>query len=299
MNPFVQTNLARVRESASAILISTILSFTSLAQTNAGSVAVSSEAESSAAPLALDFDVVSIRQSRNADAPMTHAFPPDGDSMTFTNTPLSMIILFLFNSDHPGLTRGLPDWTKTERYDIAAKVTDPEVAKYQKMTLAQHKLMLQRVLADRFKLQIHRESKIIPIYNLVLATTGSKMREAKPDDVPANGRTVFFIGPGQLTGKGARIADLAFALSDIGLGREVHDQTGLNGRFNFTLHYTPDQDAASMAGPGGQSQSASSLDAGEPPLFTAIQDQLGLKLESGKAEVESLVIDQISKPSEN
>ena len=93
------------------------------------------------------------------------------------------------------------------------------------------------------------------------------------------------------------MADLAFALSDIGLGREVHDQTGLAGRYNFALQYTPDLDGAT--GSDGQSQSSLSVDARGPALLTAIHEQLGLKLESGKAPVEFLVIDHIEKPSEN
>jgi uncharacterized protein (TIGR03435 family) len=299
MTGFVAYNLGRSNRLAFGILIFSTLTITPLAQTNAGTVASPPKAEPPGALPALEFDVVSIKQSKNNDAPMRHAFPPDGDSMTFTNTPLSMIILFLFNSDHPGLTRGLPDWTKTERYDITAKVTGPEVSQYQKLTLAQRKMMLQRVLADRFKLQIHGETMAIPVYDLVLSRSGSKMSRAEAEDVPANGRVVFFTGRGQLTGKGAKMADLAFALSDIGLGREVHDLTGLTGRYNFTLQFTPDQDAAPMSESGGQPQNASSPDALGPTLFTAIQEQLGLRLQSDKAPVESLVIDHIEKPSEN
>lgn len=214
--------------------------------------------------------------------------------MTFTNVPLFIVIMYLYNSDHPAKTQGLPDWTRSERYDIVAKVTGPDVSEYLKLTQAQRKLMLQKMLEDRFKLQIHRESKPTPVYELVIAKSGLKMQPAKPDDIPANGRTVFFSGRDALSGKGATSQDLAFALSDSGMDRQVLDKTGLTGKYTFTLRFTMNQEADAAA-----QETASSPNASAPSIFTALQEQLGLKLQPANAPVEYLVVDHVERPSEN
>lgn len=227
---------------------------------------------------------------------MSHSFPPDGDSMSFTNVTLFMVMMYSFNSDRPGMTIGLPGWTKTDRYDISVKVTGPDVAEYLKLDQAQRKLMLQKVLADRFKLQLHREAKPMPVYELVVAQNGPKMQSAKSADIPANGRTIFFSGPGKLSGQGATTEDLASALSDSGMDRRVLNKTGIDGRFNFLLHFTMNQSADSE--PGGSPDNSAAGEK-EPSIFTAVQEQLGLKLEPDTAPVECLVIDHVQRPSEN
>jgi uncharacterized protein (TIGR03435 family) len=239
----------------------------------------------------IEFDAVSIRLNKSGNSQMSHSFPANGDSMTFTNVPLFMIIMFAYNADHPGKTIGLPEWTRTERYDITAKVTGPEVSEYQKFSRAQRTLMLQKVLSDRCKLQLHREKKSTPVYELVIAKGGPKMQPANVSDVPANGRTVFFTGNGQVSGKGATNEDLAFALSDFsGMDRQVLNNTGLQGRCNFTLQFTMNQSADVSAPPNSEAA---------PSIFAALQEQLGLKLVPATDPVEYLVIDHIERPSEN
>lgn len=222
---------------------------------------------------------------------MAHSWPANGDSMSFANMPLSLLIFYVYNADHPGPTKGLPGWTRTERYDITVKVTGSNVEAYTKLSQAERKQMLQRVLQDRFKLQAHHQSQMTPVYDLVLAKGASKLTPAQPSDVPANGRTVFYTGAGRLSGRGALMGDLAAALSDSGLGRQVIDKTGLAGRYNFTLSFARDP---GLPSPGVDPAADSPLS-----IFTAIQEQLGLKLEPSTAPVETLVIDHIEKPSEN
>jgi uncharacterized protein (TIGR03435 family) len=243
----------------------------------------------------LAFDVISIKPNKSGNTAMSHAFPRDGDGMSFTNTPLFMIILFACNADRPGLTPNLPDWTKTERYDLQVKVAESDVDAYHTLTLDQRRPMLQKVLADRFRLQLHRESKEMPVYDLVVAKSGAKLKEATPGEtypVPApRGRTMFFNGREQVEAQGASMTDLKFFLSDIGsvIDRQVVDKTELTGKYDFTLRFSPDNAATQ--------ESPSTADV--PSIFTALQEQLGLKLEPAKAPVESLVIDHVERPSEN
>ncbi len=137
--------------------------------------------------------------------------------------------------------------------------------------------MLQAILIDRFKLKIHHETREQPIYTLEIAKGGPKLT---PVDKPGG----MGWGRGQLQMHGASTDRLAFVLSDI-LGRVVVDKTGLTGKYDALLTWTPDEMQATA-------------DAG-PTLLTAIQEQLGLKLQSAKGPVDTIVADQVEKPSEN
>lgn len=242
----------------------------------------------------IDFDVVSIKASKDPDAPMRHAFPQNGDGMTFTNAPLAMLIFYLCNGDHAGVSKGLPGWTRNERYDIAVKVTGANVVVYQGLDQTERKQMLLRVLEDRFKLRVHHESRSAPVCQLTITRGGPKLKTAQPSDAPRSGPRVFYTGAGQLSGHGAPIGDLAAALSESELGRQVVDKTGLNGLYSFTLNFAPDAGSALQAGP-----TARAAEDVRPSIFTALREQLGLKLEPSTALVDTLVIDRIEKPSEN
>jgi len=179
---------------------------------------------------------------------------------------------------------GIPIALDSQKFDIEAK-SDPSVdAQLSKLSSDQAKLqkqlMIQDLLADRFKLTTHKEIKQLPVFNLVVAKSGSKLQESK-----INGRT-FNTRRGQLSDQGATIAVLADQLAGE-LGRPVIDKTALAGRYDFTFKWTPDNSTVA----------ASSDD--PPSIFTAVQEQLGLKLESTKGPVETLVIDHIEPPSEN
>ena len=161
--------------------------------------------------------------------------------------------------------------------------------------------MLQTLLADRFKLTIHRETKKLPIYSLVVAKGGAKLHEAKPGDTyptgikGPNGRSashMMRMGRGELTAQGIGMEEIAHLLTQQA-GRTVVDNTALKGNYDFTLHWTPDQSAPALSGPsGGGPDSTTSSESG-PSIFTAIQEQLGLKLEPQKGPVEILVVDHV------
>jgi uncharacterized protein (TIGR03435 family) len=150
--------------------------------------------------------------------------------------------------------------------------------------------MMQRLLADKFKLAVHNETRELPVYALVLAKGGMKFQAAKDPNsgVRSSGRT------GQLKGQGVTMADLAKALTrtlQTELGRVVIDQTNLTGKYDLTLKWTPSMGSPPML--NGQP------DTSAPDIFTAVQEQLGLKLESTKAPVPVLVVDHAELPSEN
>ena len=188
---------------------------------------------------------------------------------------------------------GGPSWMGSERYDITAK---PEGA----ATQEQVKVMTQALLADRFKLQFHRETKELPTYALVVAKGGPKMKQSEAAGGSGEGRggQMRMMGRGHFEAQGIPVSGLVNQISNA-LGRSVIDKTELQGDYDFKLDWTPDENAPGMMrAPGGDAAPPPS-DASGVSIFTALQDQLGLKLESTKGPVEILVIDRAEKASEN
>lgn len=253
---------------------------------------------------ALTFDVVSIKPNKSNSSHYTLEFPPGGDGVVITNVNLYSIIRFAYDFWREDLIFGVPAWTKSEQYDIQAKVAGADVAAWRGLSDGERRLMLQAVLADSFKLKAHLEPKEISVYALVAAKDGPKMKVAKPDEVgelkspdgkPAQG--MVHTGQGQFTAQQASMADLALELSDY-TGRQVIDKTGLVGRYDFTLQFAPEPGY----GPeyrGQQARSAPPPEASGSSVYTAVQEQLGLRLDPAKAPVEGLVIDHVERPAEN
>ena len=188
-----------------------------------------------------------------------------------------------------------PDWINGTRYVIQSKPPDSIRDAMQTMTAAEryreNALMMQSLLADRFQLKAHFETREMPVYQLVLAKGGSKLKEA-PDPT----KHQFGMGSSSFRGS-ATIHDLIDVLecaADIG-GRAVIDKTGLTGIYDFSLKWTPLQPAAAS---GGESGTAPLSDVEGASLFTAIEE-LGLKLVPTKEPGQVLVIDHIERPSEN
>jgi uncharacterized protein (TIGR03435 family) len=186
---------------------------------------------------------------------------------------------------------GGPGWLGTQQYDITAK---PEGA----ATPDQVKLMTQALLADRFKLQFHRETKELPTYALVVGKGGPKFHESEvvPEGSDKPKGTRISVGRGQFELLGAAMAALANQLGQV-LGRSVIDKTEMTGNYDFKLEWTPDESQGMARASGGEAPPPS--DNSGVSIFTAVQDQLGLKLESTKGPVEILVIDRVEKASEN
>jgi uncharacterized protein (TIGR03435 family) len=199
------------------------------------------------------------------------------------NTSLKMLLGEAY-SVYDFQISGGPKWVDDDRYDVEVKAQNDT-----RPTKAQLKAMLQKVLADRFSLEFHRDTKTLPVYALELAKGGPKFQPSKD----AEGDPYFrLFQRRQITAQRAPLAFLTETLSQL-LGRPVLDKTGLQGIFDFKLEWTPDATQVRS------SDEPASDDDNIPSLSGAVQEQLGLKLLSQKGPVEILVIDRAEKPSEN
>jgi uncharacterized protein (TIGR03435 family) len=224
------------------------------------------------------FEVASVKPTK----PGTHDFHFRSlHGIDAVNIPLEEFILYAYNLKSIQLTGG-PDWIRHENYDIVAKApantTNDQISK-----------MLQTLLADRFKLVNHGETRVLPIYALILAKGGPKFR-ARTDARPGDGN--FKIAGGRLSGQGVTMHDLADILVRV-FDRTVLDKTGLDGKFDINLQWTPDVTSAI-----GNDREAPP-DPNGPSLVTALSEQLGLRLEPSKAPVPIVVIDHVEKPTAN
>jgi uncharacterized protein (TIGR03435 family) len=233
------------------------------------------------------FEVVSVRPAQQPCASGSGLLPsPNG--LHIACLPLEILIAQAYGLalDVNRLT-GAPAWAKSAMYDVEAKVADEDVERYGKLTVEQQHEMLRAILADRFHLQAHKEMKEFPVYALVIAKGGSKLKESTADEgLPMVRRR----GRGQIESKAASLVSLPLFLQQE-VGRPIVDETGLTGMYDFTLRWTPEQ------GPKPSADATTSDEA--PGLFTAIQEQLGLKLEPAKTPLETIVIDHIERPSGN
>jgi uncharacterized protein (TIGR03435 family) len=248
------------------------------------------------------FDLVSIHQdppdtnnSLARSAPDGAQYLPDG--LLLHHFPIQFVVQSAFGVPADQIV-GLPQWAKTDRYTIQAKVDEADAPRWKASGPQpgdQHIPALQALLADRFSFKAHVEMLPRPVYCLVVANHGPKFHQATPGDTYPNGeknrdgtpvgRPSANFSYGKVTMQGQKIATLIFALSHQNLGYPVVDQTGLTGEYDLTLHWAPGNTPAP--------------DSSEPPLFTALQEQLGLKLELKKVPIETIVVDHIDRPSPN
>lgn len=187
---------------------------------------------------------------------------------------------------------GLPAWAKSDRYAVDAKMDDETIAAFKKLPPVQRwpamQTMLQAVLADRFQLKLHKVTRELPVYDLVVARGGLKIQPT-----PEGKDHGYSMGMGKLTGNGVELDSLAFSLSNE-VGRIIVNKTGLTGGYSMDLKWQPDSMAAGAVS-GGSSAAGDAL----PDLFTALEEQAGLKLEPAKGPADVYVIDHVEKPSEN
>jgi uncharacterized protein (TIGR03435 family) len=247
------------------------------------------------------FEVASIKPDKSGTQMIMFRLTPDG--INVTNAPLKMLIQQAYGVEENQVI-GLPNGLSSERYDVEAKVDSSDVAKLHDLDPHQRTRMLQPVLAERFQLKVHRETRNLPVYELVLAKGGPKFHEAKPGDTYSNGIKgpdghsgpgLMWLQDGRLTCQAVGMTELTRILSQR-LGHNVLDKTGLTGKYDLAMEWPPEDR------PGPMSEGGEGGNAGEssgPSIFTVIQEQLGLKLESHKTAVEVLVIDHVEAPSAN
>jgi uncharacterized protein (TIGR03435 family) len=201
---------------------------------------------------------------------------------------------------------GLPGWANSQRFDIEAKVAGDDTAAFHKLSLDQVRAMGRPILVDRFKFAGHEEKKVLPLYALVVAKDGSKLqpstlsgddRDARTGQIGmhrASNTNGAAPSMNELTARGVTMDRLESTLSQQGLGRVVLDNTGLTGRYDFKLTWAPE-----IAAGTNSTDTSGSTETSGPSIFTAVSEQLGLKLEPQKGPVPVLVIDHVEVPSAN
>lgn len=199
--------------------------------------------------------------------------------------------------------RGGPGWMDSDHYDVDAKIAPEAAATLEQMPEAQRRtqmnLRLQTLLADRLKLKVHFETREEPVFAIMTAKNGPKLAPASgAEGQQGQGISVRYSGQAaQMTAKGVTLAELAYWLtgySEMG-GQTVVDQTGLTPRYDFALNWTRER---ALTG-GEQNGEADTSASRGPALFTALQEQLGLKLVNTKGPVEIIVVDSMERPTEN
>jgi uncharacterized protein (TIGR03435 family) len=263
------------------------------------------------------FEVASVKPNASGDGFMRIGGPPG--RFAATNVPLRQLIQMAYEIQ-PFQLEGGSGWISSDRFDIVAK-TDTSLTPPVPGVPGPLQLMMRTLLADRFKLVVHHETKEQAIYALVLARADGKLgpqlkksetdcaamaaaargRSGPPPAPPAPGvrpQCGMMMRPGGMSAGGFPLSQLVASLS-ANLQRVVVDRTGLTGTFDLDLTWTPDQmpQRAPGAGDGPIQFNGVPIDPNGPSLFTAIQEQLGLKLESTKGQVDMLVIDRAEKPA--
>lgn len=259
------------------------------------SLSLSGPNTSHAQPLAgnLRFDVASVRLNKDgADGSIVRS--PEG--LTAHNAEFSRLVEMAFQTRQTDFSH-LPEPLRSARFDIVAKTE-------RKISGDEYWVMLRSLLEDRFMLKFHYQAKDMPLYALIVAKKGTSLGpkiNISPDaDCPVNPSGSDFCGvsarPGVMNGQRVSLSRIARELSTFA-GRPVQDQTKLTGSFNFELRWTPDEYLSSDGQP--KLSNGSPVDTASPSFFTAIQQQLGLKLQPQRGTVEILVIDHAENPSEN
>jgi bla regulator protein blaR1 len=236
----------------------------------------------------LEFEVASIRPS-GANQRVAAGFNVTATELRSPNISLAGLITFAFQL-HRTQVSGLPGWADADGYDITARL--PEGGDPSDVQL---RTMLKNLLQSRFGLSFHIEKRELPVYTISIGKNGPSSKMVKNT---TSGARMGSQGLGRVRFQGVTMRDLADQLQLRVLDRPVIDQTGLGDRYDFTLDWRADEfqfPAASAAQRAAAAANADNL----PDLFTAFQEQLGLKLESAKASATVLVVDMVSKPSEN
>jgi uncharacterized protein (TIGR03435 family) len=250
------------------------------------------------------FEVASIRPNTSSGPQRFSLFP----EFTAQNATLKDLLTLAYDVRGFQVSGG-PAWINSDRYNISAKVAGASTPSREGLMLQRRRL--QTLLQDRFRLTVHRETRELPIYELIVAKGGPRLyapacTEIDPGNPgPAPGKTIMdYCGSsgffkGRFEASSANMGDLAKALANL-LDRTVVDKTGISGVFHIRLTFASDDTTvrAPVVYPDdpGNPPAATDLD---PNIFTALQEQLGLKLGSSKGPVEVLVVDHAEKPSEN
>ena len=254
-------------------------------------------------PTALTFEVASIRPSAPDFRGMFYQPQPGG--LRVVAATVKDLIYYAYGVQRFSISGG-PGWVDSDRFDINARFErsspvpqEPPGEPGQKnetqprASFQQLRECLKSLLTERFQLKVHNESKEQRVYVLAVADNGPKFSDAKPESENTIRRR-----NGTIIGKGTSLQMLAVNLAS-SLDRPVLDRTALTGRYDFELKWTPEAVHGSGSTPAAGTETPLASDPGDSSLFTALREQLGLRIEVEKAPVETLVIDRVAKPTEN
>ena len=233
------------------------------------------------------FEVTSVKENKSGEYKWSFQFPPGkyvARNVTVRHLIQNSYGIFEFQID------GATGWANSDRFDVEGTAQGGP-------TQAQVQLMVRSLLADRFKLNVHRETWQLPVYELATAKGGIKFKEGKCVGEPSRTNPcggTFLSVRGDMRSREISVREFGNALSGY-LGRTVVDKTGLTGKYDFDLQWTPDDTMPRGPGDAG----ATPPDPNGPSLFTAMQEQLGLELKAAKGPVEMLVIDHVERPDAN
>jgi uncharacterized protein (TIGR03435 family) len=272
--------------------------------------AASPDATSEAAALAakpIEWDIAVFKLNKEGVPPPALSMPVGGDGLVMKNRPMRDLIRYAYNiSSGPSLHfSNQPAWIDTDRWDVQAKVADTDLAAWVKFDDYGHKIALRAFLAQWLKLTLHYDTTEYPCYALQL-NKGLKMKEAVPgDSVKAPDGTemppgiMIFTGANEITAHAVRMNKVVQFLSGHA-DRTIIDQTGLQGAYNFVLKFDTSE-ASSSQMTEGFSPPFTSLkpEVSTPIEFSAVKENLGLKLVPSKAPIEGVVIDHVERPPDN
>ena len=233
------------------------------------------------------FEVATIKPAPPEEQGKLFGF--NGSRVKTINTTLLDLITFAYGVQQKQVVGG-PDWMGTIKWDIDGQLDIPGSPSPEQL-----RGMFQKLLAERFQLKFHDDTKEMSAYLLTVSKTGPKMKASAGDPKSLPG--LFFRGLGVLTVTNASMVAFCNLMQTAVLDRPVVDQTALTGRYDFLLKWTPDE--SQFGGMGIKVPPPSDAADVPPPLFTALPEQTGLKLDSGKAEVKVLMMDKVEKPSDN
>lgn len=239
----------------------------------------------------VQFDVITVKPHQEGDTSMWRRWTSSG--LEGHNLSLRNLVYVAYDV-RPWLVFGLPSWAESSRWDIVAKVADPEMKPIDKLTEPERLVLIGSILRDRFGLVAHNETKVQPVF-VMTATSETKLKESAPlppgEPMPKFGRGTFMVNNGVAQAKNEKLGDLANTLSGM-VGRTIIDKTGLTGEYDFEFRWQPESQAK-----GGDNGAAES----DRPatIVDALKEQLGLKMTSDKAQVPTVVVDKIVQPEAN
>ena len=260
-----------------SLLVAVCLSF--------GSMHAQSTSERSSSPAkAPAYEIIAIKPSKPSCDVMSFRSPPG--RLTIRCYQLRRLLFAAYSINLDTAIRGMPKWGESESFDIEAKADEATTEAMKKLPETEQRnqtqLMLKALLADRFKLTVHTETRERPIYNLVVAKSGFKLKPTHEGEEPGG---YYSWGGGRIRVRKGPIASLVYCLSEGSADRPVVDKTGLAGSYNIDLTWTPDDQQGTADG--------------GPTLFTALEEQLGLKLVPSKGPVETFAVDHVERPTAN